>query len=97
MAVAPDPDPRLTTRERFAAHRADPSCAGCHQLVDPIGFGLENYDPIGRWRDSEKAQPVDATGALPDGSQFAGVAGLEQGLLKRPELFVGTMIDLAVC
>lgn len=57
-------DPRKTTRERFAAHTADPFCAGCHGLLDPIGFGFEHYDGIGHWRDSESGLPVDASGML---------------------------------
>ena len=64
VAEAPDPDPRLTTRQRFSQHRADPACAGCHQLVDPIGFGLENYDPVGRWRERENGLPIDASGEI---------------------------------
>ena len=57
-------DPRLPTRQRFAQHTADPFCASCHTLMDPIGFAFENYDPIGRWRDTDADLPVDATGAL---------------------------------
>jgi len=83
----------LTVRERLAQHRANPACAGCHNTIDPIGFSLENFDAVGRWRDSEAGQPVDASGGLPDGSRFDGVAGLERALLDRPELFVGTMAE----
>lgn len=57
-------DPRLPTRQRFAQHTADPFCASCHTLMDPIGFAFENYDPIGRWRDTDADVPVDATGSL---------------------------------
>ena len=83
----------LSVRERLAEHRRDVACAGCHKLMDPVGFSLENYDAVGRWRTMEEGRPVDATGGLPDGSQFEGVTGLEQALLKRPELFVGTMAE----
>jgi hypothetical protein len=83
----------LSGRERLAEHRANPACASCHDLIDPVGFSLENFDAVGRWRDSEEGKPIDASGGLPDGSQFAGVSGLEQGLLNRPELFVGTMSE----
>jgi len=83
----------LSVRERLAQHRANPVCASCHDVMDPVGFSLENFDAVGRWRDLEEGQPVDATGGLPDGSQFTGVAGLERGLLDRPEIFVGTMTE----
>lgn len=83
----------LPVRERFAQHRADPACASCHQLIDPPGFALENYDAVGRWRDLENGRPVDARGGLPGGLEFDGTQGLEQGLLKRPELFVATMTE----
>lgn len=84
---------KLPVRERLAQHRADPACASCHILIDPAGFCLENFDALGRWRDFEEGVPVDALGGLPDGSTFSGVDGLEQGLLARPELFVGTMSE----
>lgn len=83
----------LSGRERLAEHRANPACASCHNLMDPIGFALENFDAVGRWRTRELDAAVDASGGLPDGSQFEGVAGLERGLLERPELFVGTLAE----
>jgi hypothetical protein len=83
----------LPMRERLAAHRDNAACAGCHKLMDPVGFALENYDAIGRWRMTEDGHAVDATGALPDGSTFAGVSGLEEALLKHPERFVSTLAE----
>ena len=83
----------LPMRQRLAEHRANAACAGCHNLMDPVGFSLENFDAIGRWRTAEDGLPVDASGGFPDGSKFSGVAGLEAGLLKHPELFVGTMTE----
>jgi len=83
----------LSVRERLTEHRANAACASCHNLMDPAGFSLENFDAIGRWRTVEEGQPIDATGGLPDGSKFIGVSGLEDGLLKRPELFVGTLTE----
>jgi len=83
----------LSVRARLAEHRANAACASCHNLMDPVGFALENYDAIGRWRTLEEGQPVDATGGLPDGSKFVGVGPLEDGLRKRPELFVGTLTE----
>jgi hypothetical protein len=86
-------DSSLSVRQRLAQHRADEACAGCHRLMDPAGFALENYDAIGRWRETEEGLPVDATGGLPDGSEFMGVMGLEQAVLARPEMFVGTLTE----
>jgi hypothetical protein len=70
--VAPDLDPTLTTRERFAAHVADPSCAGCHTLMDPIGFGFEAFDQLGTYRSEEFGLPVDASGEIVGGGDAAG-------------------------
>ena len=83
----------LPMRARLAAHRANAACASCHNLMDPVGFSLENFDAVGRWRVAEDGVPVDASGGFPDGSKFTGVAGLEAGLLRHPELFVGTMTE----
>ena len=82
----------LPMRERLGAHRDNPACASCHQTIDPGGFALENFDALGRWRDYEDGLEVDAAGGLPGAGESAhGVAGLEQALLARPELFVGTL------
>ena len=62
----------LSVRERLAEHRANAACASCHKLMDPVGFSLENFDAVGRWRTLEEGKPVDATGGLPDGSKFDG-------------------------
>jgi hypothetical protein len=83
----------LPMRERIAEHRANPACAGCHQLMDPLGFSLENYDAVGRWRTAEDNKPIDASGGLPDGTKFDGVAGLQKALLSRPEIFVTTLSE----
>jgi hypothetical protein len=80
-------------RERLAQHRENPACSGCHRLMDPVGFSLENYDAVGRWRTAEAGLPIDASGGLPDGSRFEGVAGLRQALLSRPELFAATFTE----
>ena len=79
----------LPMREKLAVHREKASCAGCHDLMDPVGFSLEEYDAVGRWISGG----VDASGGLPDGQEFDGVAGLEAGLLKRPELFARTLTE----
>ena len=81
----------LTMRERMAEHRANPVCASCHAKMDPIGFGLENFDAVGAWRMTQRNRPIDASGMLPNGVEFVGPAGLRQALLERPEAFVTTM------
>ncbi len=93
LKEAADSGKVLTMRERMAEHRANPACAGCHKLMDPVGFALENYDAVGRWRTAEGGVPVDAAGGLPDGSNFQGAAGLRQALLRHPELFVTTTTE----
>lgn len=83
----------LPVRERLAQHRADPACASCHNIMDPVGMALEHYDAVGRWRDLEVDQPVDDTGGLPDGTRVSGVDGLERALSAHPEWFVGTLTE----
>ena len=83
----------LSMRERLAEHRASPACAGCHQLMDPVGFALENYDAVGRWRTFEGGKPIDVAGGLPDGSEFDGVVGLQRALLSRPKIFTGVLTE----
>jgi hypothetical protein len=83
----------LSVRERLAEHRANAACARCHIVIDPVGFALENFDAVGRWRTLEEGKPVDANGGMPDGSTFAGVRALEQALLDRPEIFVRTLAE----
>ncbi len=79
----------LSAKQILARHRADPSCAACHNLMDPIGFALENFDWMGRWRDTEaNGRPVDASGALPTGEKFSGAVELRQVLLGRKQDFV---------
>ncbi len=79
------PSPRtLSVRERLKQHRANAACASCHELMDPVGFALENFDAVGRWRETEAGQPIDASGGLPDGSEFVGVAGPGAGLAQPP-------------
>src|SRR5205814_7525247 len=84
-------DGNLSVRRRLAEHRSNATCAACHNLMDPLGLSLENFDAVGRWRTVEGGTAIDASGSLPDGSPFADVHGLEQALLKRPEIFVSTL------
>ena len=78
-----------TLRERMEKHPANPACAVCHNQMDPIGFGLENYDAIGRWRTEDEGKPINAAGKLPSGIEFEGPAELQQALLSNPEVIVG--------
>ena len=86
-------DGNLSVRKRLAEHRNNPTCASCHNLMDPVGLSLEKFDAVGRRRTNEEGAPIDASGGLPDGSKFADVDGLEAALLRRPELFVGTFAE----
>jgi len=77
----------LTFRQRLELHRQRAECSGCHSRLDPIGFGLENFDPIGRYRTTNNGKPVDATGKLPGGEKFEGPVELRQILMKEKEQF----------
>ena len=92
-----EPEPgrnALPMRERMAQHRANPVCASCHQLMDPAGLSMENFNAIGRWRDlGDGRTPIDASGSLPGSAAFEGVDGLRETVLARPEVFVGTMTE----
>lgn len=106
LGLAPPPPPpnvpaldenfvsaRLPIRQRLAQHRADATCARCHDVMDPVGFALENYDAVGRWREFDEGEPVDSEGSFPDGSLCDGVTGLEHKLLEQADLFVGTLAE----
>ena len=84
----------LPMREALAQHRANPACAGCHAAMDPIGFAMDNFDALGRWRTVDASgATIDPSGVLPDGTRFEGVAGLRQVLLSHPERFVSTLTE----
>jgi hypothetical protein len=83
----------LTMREAMVAHRANPACASCHSRMDPIGFAMENFDAVGRWRDTDNGAAIDTSGVLPDGTKFSGMAGLKKALLAHPEQFVDTIAE----
>jgi mono/diheme cytochrome c family protein len=84
----------LPMRERLAAHRNNAVCASCHRTIDPVGFSLESFNAVGQWRDVEgEGQPIDVSGAHPGVGEFHGVAGLEDALLKRPELFTAALTE----
>ena len=84
----------LSMREAMEQHRANPVCASCHKLMDPPGFALEQFDAVGKYRETNEANaPIDASGVLPDGTEFSGADGLREALLQRPELFVMTLTE----
>jgi len=84
----------LPIRERLSLHRNNAVCASCHRTIDPVGFALENFDAVGRWRDEEgDSGAIDVSGGLPGAGELKGVAGLEEALLRRPELFAGTLTE----
>ena len=83
-----------SVRERLELHRANPVCASCHQIMDPLGFALENFDGIGRWRTrGEDGAAIDAAGTLIDGRAVDGPASLRNALVERPEAFVATVTE----
>lgn len=75
----------LTIRQQLELHRKNPECAACHDKMDPLGFGLQNFDVLGRWRDQMNGHPLDTTGKLPTGETYQGVAGLKKILLERKD------------
>jgi hypothetical protein len=86
----------LNMRQQMEQHRANPVCASCHKVMDPLGFALENYDAIGRWREMDAASGsgIDSSGILPDGTEFDGLTGLRSALMsKRQEDFILTTIE----
>ena len=85
---------QLSVRELMEAHRKNEPCAGCHKVLDPLGFALDNFDAIGQWRDvSESGDKIDASGVLADGTKVNGVADLRAALLSRPNVFAGAMTE----
>jgi len=88
-----EPGKSLTMREAMTAHRANPACAGCHARMDPIGFAMENFDAVGKWRQRDNGNLIDVSGVLPDGTTFEGMAGLKRELLRHPEQFVGAAAE----
>ena len=85
---------KLNLRQQMEAHRKDPTCFACHAAMDPIGFGLENFDAIGAWRDKDaNNEALDVSGKLPDGKAFEGPAGLKEILMQRKDEFCQTLTE----
>ena len=82
-----------SVRERIEQHRANPTCAGCHKIMDPIGLSLENFDAVGRWRGVDEGVKIDASGQLVDGTALAGPADLRKAMLARGDVFVAAMTE----
>jgi hypothetical protein len=101
--TAPDPPPNVpplripagaspqTMRELMAAHSANPACANCHVIFDPLGLALENFDGVGQWRITDGGATIDASGTFPDGSRFNGPAEFRSGLLKFRDAYYTSM------
>jgi mono/diheme cytochrome c family protein len=87
------PQSPKTVRARMEQHRANPACAGCHKVMDPLGLALENFDAVGTWRTEEAGARIDSTGELGDGTRVDGAAALRDALVKRPDVLVGNMAE----
>jgi mono/diheme cytochrome c family protein len=83
----------LTMRQQMEAHRANPVCASCHKVMDPLGFALENFDATGKWRSTDAGAPIDASGVAPDGFPLNGPADLRKYLLSHPDQFATTVTE----
>jgi hypothetical protein len=82
-----------TMRQRMEEHRANPACASCHKMMDPIGFALENFDGVGTWRTKQLGQNLDASGQLTDGTKINGVVDLREALVRYSPQFVRTVTE----
>jgi hypothetical protein len=87
-----DGQPR-SLRDRMEQHRKNPACSGCHQRMDPLGFALENFDALGKWRTVADDEKVDASASLPDGTKFQGISGLRNLLVSHKEDYVRTLTE----
>jgi len=102
-APAPSPPPNVpslneqltavSVRDRLIQHRQDPVCAGCHAVMDPLGFSLENFDAIGRYREQDQSGAIDSTGNLADGTPVVGALSLQEALMRKPDYFVDTLTE----
>lgn len=84
---------QTSVRERMEEHRASPACAGCHKLMDPIGMALENFDPVGLWRENDSGFRIDASGQMFDGSKLNGPVSVREAILKHSDAFIGNFTE----
>jgi hypothetical protein len=91
--VAEEGGKALNAREQMALHRQDPACASCHLKMDPLGLSLENYDAVGAFRMMDAGRPIDVLATLPDGTNFEGLDGLQQVLLKEKDQFTRALTE----
>jgi hypothetical protein len=87
---------KLSLRQRLEIHREDPRCSGCHKRMDAIGLGLENFDPLGRWRDAEAGKKIDPSGTLPGGARFGGPEDLKKILAASKDDFARAVAEKAL-
>lgn len=92
-AVGGEAKATASVREKLALHRTDPVCASCHNIIDPLGLALENFDLVGKWREYDGTTPIDASGQLVDGTPLKGVNDLRDALLDRSDVFVSTVTE----
>ena len=86
-------NPNMSLREKLELHRADEACASCHRIMDALGFCIENFDPLGKWRDKENGKPIDTGGILPDGTKLNGLKSLQDYLVSKEEKFAEHLIS----
>jgi hypothetical protein len=84
---------KLTVPQLMEMHRNNPACYSCHRLIDPLGIAFENFDPVGKWRDRDQDQPIDASGSLIDGTAYRGIEGLRTVLMSRKDDFVRCFVE----
>jgi hypothetical protein len=88
-----DPGKVTSLRERMEEHRKNPACAGCHKVMDPIGFSLENFDAVGQWRTTDEGAKIDPAGVMFNGSKIDGPVALRQILMAKPEIFASVFTE----
>jgi hypothetical protein len=93
LKEGPEGGTAISLRQKMSRHRTNPACASCHRQMDPLGFALENFDAIGRWRTHEAGQLIDATGQFPGGREFRGPVELKAALLSRRNAFIRCLAE----